>query len=211
MEYALVGILILFLIFLFVEARRKSGRIQVAITEEKRLIADDSGMTASIGVFSPDTQTNVVIGVSEQLGVFYYRMLRQAKVIIKSRINLANLSTIEFLANGNPTPVAIESEQPTLTLRATDIADRAITAYSADSLRQIERAAMRVSFYDDLGNEKTLDITTFRQSDERQRFERVQLIKNTIWWVALLQMASRQARHSRSQLAPDSVTQENIQ
>lgn len=204
MEYALTGVLLLFLIYLFVEARRKNGRIQAAISEEKRLIAEDSGMTASIGVFSPDTQTSVVIGVSEQLGIFYYRMLRQAKVIIKSRINLANLSRIEFLVNGQETQIKAESEQPTLTLRATDIADRTISEFSADSIRQIERAAMRVSFFDDIGSEKTLDITTFRQKDERQRFERVQLLKNTVWWVALLQMASRQARHTRSQASAES-------
>lgn len=201
MEWALVAILVIFLIFLFVETKRKAERIQRAITEEKRLIAEDSGMTASIGVFSPDTQTRVVIGASEQLGVFYYRMLRQGKLIIKSRINLANLARIEFLLNGQPSPVSAESEQPTLSLSATDVAERTISEFSADSIRQVQRAALRVSFYDDTGAEKALEITTFRSNDERQRFERVKLLKNTIWWVSFLQMASRQARHARSSVA----------
>lgn len=198
MEYALVGILIIFLIFLYVETRRKSQRIQAAITEEKRSIADDSGMTASLGVFAPDTQTTVVIGASEQLGVFYYRMLRQARVIIKSRINLANLSQIEFLLNSQPQQIIAEADQPTLSLGATDVADRALSQMTADSIRQIQRAALRITFYDDAGLEKNLEITTFRSNDERQRFERVQLLKNTIWWVAFLQMSSRQARRARA-------------
>lgn len=211
MEYALVGILILFLIFIFVETKRKSQRIQRLVTEEKKLIAEDSGMTASIGVFSPDTQTTVIIGASEQLGVFYYRMLRQAKLINKSRINLANLSKIEFLLNGQPSPVDTVSGQSMLTLAATDIADRTISQFSADSIRQVERAAMRVIFYDEAGNEKTLEITTFRANDERQRFERVPLIKNTVWWVAFLQMASRQARHVRATIAEAGKPQEEDQ
>lgn len=200
MEYALVGLLLLFLVFLFFETRRKAQRVQRAVIEEKRLIAEDSGMTASIGVFAPDTQTTVVIGASEQLGVFYYRMLRQARVIIKSRINLANLSRIEFLLNGQLTPVSAESEQLTVPMQATEIADRTLNDMAPDSIRQITRAAMRVNFYDEAGSEKNLEITTFRSSDERQRFERVPLLKSTVWWVAYLQIASRLARHARQSI-----------
>lgn len=200
MEYALVGLLLLFLVFLFFETRRKAQRVQRAVIEEKRLIAEDSGMTASIGVFTPDTQTTVVIGASEQLGVFYYRMLRQSRVIIKSRINLANLSRIEFLLNGQLTQVSADSDQLTVPMQATEIADRTLNGMSPDSIRQISRAAMRVNFYDEVGSEKNLEITTFRSSDERQRFERVQLLKNTVWWVAYLQIASRLARQTRSSI-----------
>lgn len=198
MEYALVGILLVFLIFLFVETRNKALRVQRAVAEEKKQIADDSGMTASLGVFTPDTQTTVIIGASEQLGIFYYRMLKQAKVIIKSRINLANLSKIEFLLNGKEIPINTDSEQLTLALRATEVSDRFISEMPADSIRQVERAALRIVFYDDAGLEKTLDITAFRSKDERQRFDRVQLIKNAVWWVAFLQMGSRQARRMRA-------------
>lgn len=198
MVYALVGLLLAFLIYLFFETRQKAQRIQRAVTAEKKIIAEDSGMTASIGVFSPDTQTTVVIGASEQLGIFYYRMLRQDKVIIKSKINLANLSRIELLLNGRQAQVATESEQLTVTMQATEIADRTLNNMSPDSIRQITRAAMRVNFFDEIGTEKNLEITTFRSSDERQRFERVSLLKNTVWWVAYLQLASRLSRQARA-------------
>lgn len=198
MVYALVGLLLVFLIYLIIETRQKAQRIQRAVTAEKKIIAEDSGMTASIGVFSPDTQTTVVIGASEQLGLFYYRMLRQNKVIIKSKINLANLSRIELLLNGRQTPVATESEQLTVAMQATEIADRTLNSMSPDSIRQITRAAMRVNFFDEIGTEKNLEITTFRSSDERQRFERVSLLKNTVWWVAYLQLASRLSRQARA-------------
>lgn len=203
MEYALGGLLVVFLVFLFVESKRKSQRVIKAVQAEKRSIADDSGMTASLGVFSPDIQTTVVIGASEEMGVFYYRMMRQAKVIIRSRINLANLSSVEFLLDGTSMPIELESMQPTTSLRATEIADRVISQFATDSLRQIRKAAMRIIFYDETGQEKNLEITTLRSNDERQRFERVQLLKNTVWWVAFLQMAARQARRVKSKLEPE--------
>ena len=205
MLYALGGILVIFLVFVFFEWKRKALRVQEAIQSEKRSIAEDSGMTASIGVFTPDIQTTVVIGASEELGLFYYRMLRQAKVIIRSRINLANLSKVEFLINGNPEQVNIVSDLPTTSLRATEIADSVISRFSPDSIRQIARAALRVIFYDETGLEKTLEITTLRSGDERQRFERVPLLKNTVWWVAFLQMASRQARQVRAKLDENNI------
>lgn len=203
MEYALGGLLVVFLVFLFVESKRKSQRVLKAVQAEKHAIADDSGMTASLGVFSPDIQTTVVIGASEEMGVFYYRMMRQAKVIIRSRINLANLSSVEFLLDGKSMPIEMESMQPTTSLRATEIADRIISQFATDSLRQIRKAAMRIIFYDETGQEKNLEITTLRSNDERQRFERVQLLKNTVWWVAFLQMAARQARRVKSKLEPE--------
>lgn len=205
MEYALIGLLALFLVFLFIEMKRKSERIKIAVADEKRKIADDSGMTASLGVFTPDTQTTVIIGASEELGIFYYRMMRQARVIIRSRINMANLARIELLIDGTPTPVTIDSEQPTTSLKATDISEKTIGALSQDSLRQIQRAGLRVVFFDDMGTEKTLEITTLRSNDERHRFERVQLLKTTVWWVAFLQIASRQARHVRARMESDEI------
>lgn len=198
MTYALTGLLFIFLIFLFVETKRKTQRIEQSVIDEKRTIAEDSGMTASLGVFTPDLQTTVIIAASEVMGVFYYRMLRQAKVIIRSRMNLANLSRAEFLLNGQIYGISEETELPTLTLAATEIADRTISDITPDSLRQIQKAAMRVIFYDETGEEKTLEITTMRSSDERHKFERVQLLKNTVWWCAFLGMASRQARKTKA-------------
>lgn len=200
MVYALSAILVIFLIFLFFETKRKSERIHQAVQAEKRQIAEDSGMTASIGVFSPDVQTTVIIGASDELGVFYYRMLKQVKVSVKSRINLANLARIECLLNGNPQAISVDSELATSTLKATEAADQVLSQFSQDSIRQIQKAAIRIIFYDETGLEKNLEITTFRSNDERQKFERVQLLKNTIWWVAFLQIGSKQARRVRAKI-----------
>lgn len=200
MEYALVGILIVFLIFLYFETKRKSQRITQVVQTEKRRIAEDSGMTASMGVFTPDSQTTVIIGASVELGIFYYRMIKQAKVSVKSRINLANLARVECLLNNKEIPVSAESDLATSTLKATEAADQIISQFSQDSIRQIEKAALRIIFYDETGLEKNLEITTFRANDERHKFERVQLIKNTIWWTAYLQIGSRLARRVRAKI-----------
>ena len=101
MEYALGAVCVFFLIFLLAESRRKAARILQAVAVEKSKIADDSGMTASLGVFTPDTQTTVIIGASEELGVFYYRMLRQSKLINRSKINLAILLPVRHMVHGS--------------------------------------------------------------------------------------------------------------
>lgn len=44
-----------------------------------------------------------------------------------------------------------------------------------------------------------------RSNDERHRFERVQLLKTTVWWVAFLQIASRLARHVRARMESDEI------
>ena len=59
MEYALIGLLALFLVFLFIEMKRKSERIKIAVADEKRKIADDSGMTASLGRHFSSRQVDV--------------------------------------------------------------------------------------------------------------------------------------------------------
>lgn len=200
MEYAIGAICLVFIVFLFFETRRKSHRVSQAVQAEKRQIAEDSGMTASIGVFSPDSQTTVVIGASVELGVFYYRMLKQSKVSVKSRINLANLARTECLINGREQPVSAESDLATSSLKATEAADQIISGFSPDSIRQIQKAALRIIFYDEAGLEKNLEITTFRSSDERQKFERVQLLKNTVWWAAYLQIGGRLARRVRARI-----------
>ena len=99
MEFTLGALLIAFLLFLYLETKRKTARLQRLIAEEKSGIADASRMTASIGVFYPDSQTTVIIGASEEFGAFYYRMLRQSKVINRSKINLANIARVDLLIN----------------------------------------------------------------------------------------------------------------
>ena len=194
MEYILVALLIGFLLFFLLEAKQKAAKLQVVIDEEKSDIATESGMTASIGVFYPDSQTTVIIGASEELGAFYYRMLRQGKLNNRSKINIANLVKIELLLNGHPYDFAIESDEATTSLKSSDIANKVVNNMSSEGLNAIQRAALRINFVSEGGSEKTLDITSLRTGDERYRFQRVQMLKNSIWWVSFLNLSSRNAR-----------------
>ncbi|WP_297826523.1 thioredoxin [uncultured Desulfovibrio sp.] len=200
MEFILVALLIAFLLFLYLETQRRAARQQNLIAAEKAGIADASRMTASIGVFTPDVQTTVIIGASEEYGAFYYRMLRQSKLINRSKINLANIVRVDLLINERPYAFDCESTQPTTSLRATELCSRVLSLFSSEELKTIQRAAIRIVFFSDSGSEKSLEITSLRSSDERHRFQRVQLLKNSIWWVAFLNMSSRQARHIRTRL-----------
>ena len=200
MEFILVALLIAFLLFLYLETQRRAARQQNLIAAEKAGIADASRMTASIGVFTPDVQTTVIIGASEEYGDFYYRMLHQSKLINRSKINLANIVRVDLLINERPYAFDCESTQPTTSLRATELCSRVLSLFSSEELKTIQRAAIRIVFFSDSGSEKSLEITSLRSSDERHRFQRVQLLKNSIWWVAFLNMSSRQARHIRTRL-----------
>ena len=191
---------LVFVLAIYLSAKHRTASIQRAIADEKASIVEDSGTTANVGIFHPDAVTAVLIGVSEDKGSFYYRMLKQGKSINRSKINLANLSKIDLLVGSTPRDVNCTSNQPTTALKATEIASSMMTQYPPDTLKTIQRIALRISFVSETGSVKTLDITSLRPEDDRTGFQRVQLFKNTVWWVAFLNIASRQARHMRTQM-----------
>lgn len=200
MEYIFVGLLLAFLLFLFLDAKRRAANLQRHINEERKAIAEASNMTASIGVFYPDGQSTVIMGASEEMGALYYRMLRGDRLINRTKINLANIIRVELLLNSMPHPFESESSQPTSTLKSTDIANQVLASISQEALQGIQKAALRILFFSETGTEKSLEITSFRVGDERYRFKRTQMIKNSIWWVAFLNLASRHVRHASHQL-----------
>ena len=157
-------------------------------------------MTASIGVFNPDRQSTVIVGASEEMGALYYRMLRGSKLINRTRINLANVIRVELLVNAQICPVDTDSDQPTTTLKSTDIANKTLAAFPPDVLHSIQKAALRIIFFSESGAEKTLEITSLRTNDDRHRFKRAQMLKNSIWWTAFLNISSRNSRHVRNRM-----------
>lgn len=195
MTVTIVAVLFFLLVGIYANARMRVARHLRCISEEKGDIARVSGMTASIGVFYPDVATTVVMGVSEEIGACYYRVLRNGKVINRSRINLANINRVELLINGDVRDVGIVSGQATSFLKATDVAGRILTRYSTADLRVMQRAGLRIVFVSEGGAEKQLEITVLRMSDERHKFKRMELFKDTVWWVVFLDSASANARY----------------
>ena len=181
MTLTIVALLFLLLVGISINARMRTARHLRCIAEEKGDIARASGMTASIGVFYPDVSATVVMGVSEEIGACYYRVLRDGKVINRSRINLANINRVELLINGEVRDVGIVSGQATSFLKATDVAGRILTRYSSADLRVMQRAGLRIIFVSEGGVEKQLEITVLRMSDERHKFKRMELFKDTVW------------------------------
>lgn len=194
MTLTIVAALFLLIVGIYANARMRVARHLRCISEEKGDIARVSGMTASIGVFYPDVNTTVVMGVSEEIGACYYRVLRDGKVINRSRINLANINRVELLINGEVRDVGIVSGQATSFLKATDVAGRILTRYSSADLRVMQRAGLRIIFVSEGGVEKQLEITVLRMSDERHKFKRMELFKDTVWWAVFLDSASANAR-----------------
>lgn len=195
MTFTAVGLLFLLLVGVYLNARMRAARHLRIIAEEKGDIAKISGMTASIGVFYPDVSTTVIVGVSEEIGACYYRVLRSGKVINRSRINLANIRRVDLLVNGEPRDVGVSSTQATSFLKASDAAGRILTRYSSADLRLMQRAGMRITFAGDSGQEKQLEITVLRMNDERHKFKRMELFKDAVWWAVFLDSASANARY----------------
>ena len=194
MILTIVALLFLLLVGIYLNVRMRAARHLRAIAEEKGDIAKASGMTASIGVFYPDVSTTVIVGVSEEIGACYYRVLRNGKVINRSRINLANIRRVDLLVNGEPRDVGVASTQATSFLKATDVAGRILARYSSADLRLMQRAGLRLNFAGDDGAEKQLEITVLRMNDERHKFKRMELFKDTVWWAVFLDSASANAR-----------------
>ena len=194
MTLTIVALLFLLLVGIYLNVRMRAARHLRSIAEEKGDIAKASGMTASIGVFYPDVSTTVIVGVSEEIGACYYRVLRNGKVINRSRINLANIRRVDLLVNGEPRDVGVASTQATSFLKATDVAGRILARYSSADLRLMQRAGLRLNFAGDDGAEKQLEITVLRMNDERHKFKRMELFKDAVWWTVFLDNASHNAR-----------------
>lgn len=194
MTLTIAALLFLVLVGIYLNVRMRAARHLRIIAEEKGDIAKSSGMTASIGVFYPDVNVTVVIGVSEEIGACYYRVLRDGKVINRSRINLANIRRVELLVNGEPRDVGVSSVQATSFLKATDVAGRILSRYSPADLRVMQRAGLRITFMSDVGDERQLEITVLRMNDERHKFKRMELFKDAVWWTVFMGSASDNAR-----------------
>lgn len=194
MTLTIVALLFLVLVGIYLNARMRAARHLRTIAEEKGDIARSSGMTASIGVFYPDVNATVILGVSEEIGACYYRVLRNGKVINRSRINLANIRRVDLLVNGEPSEVGISSAQATSFLKATDVAGRILSRYSPADLRLMQRAGLRIGFVSETADDKQLDITVLRMNDERHKFKRMELFKDAVWWTVFLGSASDNAR-----------------
>ena len=186
MDATIIAALVLFLAFIIFDARRRTAQQLRLIAEEKSGIAVASGMTASIGVFYPDVRTTVVMGASEDTGICYYRVLRDGKVINRSKISLGNIDRVDLLVNGTAYRLQVDSCQATSFLKATDVAGRCMSLFSPAQLQAVQRAGLRLVFRDEGGAQK---------GDERHRFKRMELFKDAVWWRTFLESAGAQARH----------------
>lgn len=201
MNLMIIAVLLLVLGAIYMDARMRTERHLQCIADEKSDIAKTSGMTASIGVFYPNVSTTVVIGASEDTGACYYRVLREGKVINRSRINLAKIVRVELLVNGERHALDTASPQASSFLKATDIASRSMSIFSSEELRATQRAGLRIVFLNESGEEKMLEITVLRMGDERHRYKRMELFKDAVWWTVFLDNASANARRIWEYLA----------
>ena len=105
---------------IYMEARRRLLAQRRLIASIKADIADETRMTAQVGVYAGADQSTVVIGVSEEMGGFYYRVVRQHAEAGRGKINLCNITVVDLYIDGQVQDIHENgSEMPTSTAQAT--------------------------------------------------------------------------------------------
>lgn len=180
---------------IYMEARRRLLAQRRLIAAIKSEIADETRMTAQVGVYSGADQSTVVIGVSEEMGGFYYRVVRQHAEAGRGKINLCNVTDVELSIDGQIQDVHENgSDMPTSTAQATDLAARLLSQYPPDQVNTMQRIELRIAYLSDSGSEHTLELSALRPSVAPRRRDRTQILKNALWWCIFIRLAAQHTR-----------------
>lgn len=195
MEGIIIVLGIVFVAAMVMSARKKLQKIREAVVQAQQEISQESEMTASVGLFSPDATSTVVIGASEEKGAFYYRLLQNGKTVVSTKMGLGNLARVELIIDhGVKDFDCFSSSQPTTSLKAKEVTGNVLSQYPPTAIKAMRRAAVRIGFVSEAGDVKTLEITSLREANN-EGDEGIQAFRNAIWWVAFLNIASRNSRH----------------
>ncbi|WP_296304399.1 thioredoxin [uncultured Desulfovibrio sp.] len=180
---------------IYMEARRRLLVQRRLIAAIKAEIADDTRMTAQVGVYAGADQSTVVIGVSEEMGGFYYRVVRQHAEAGRGKINLCNVTSVDLIVDGLIQDIAENSsDMPTSTAKATDISARLLSQYPPDKVNEMQRIELRVAYLSETGGEHSLELSALRPSMTPRRRNRTQILKNALWWCVFIRLAAQHTR-----------------
>ncbi len=186
---------------IYMEARRRLLLQRRLIAAIKSEIADDTRMTAQIGVYSGADQSTVVIGVSEEMGGFYYRVVRQHAEAGRGKINLCNVTSVDLIIDGQLQDIHEgSSDMPTSTASATDLSSRLLSQYPPDKVNAMQRIELRIAYLSESGGEHVLELSALRPSMTPRRRNRTQILKNAIWWCVFIRLAAQHTRLAASGL-----------
>ena len=184
---------------IYMEARRRLLLQRRLIASIKSEIADDTRMTAQIGVYSGADQSTVVIGVFEEMGGFYYRVVRQHAEAGRGKINLCNVTSVDLIIDGQIQDIHENaSDMPTSTAKATDLSSRLLSQYPPDQVNAMQRVELRVTYMSESGGEHSLELSAMRPSMAPRRRNRTQVLKNALWWCIFIRLAAQHTRLAAS-------------
>ena len=180
---------------IYMEARRRLLAQRRLIASIKADIADETRMTAQVGVYSGADQSTVVIGVSEEMGGFYYRVVRQHAEAGRGKINLCNVTAVDLYIDGQVQDIHENaSDMPTSTAQATDLAANLLSQYPPDQVNAMQRIELRIAYLSESGSEHTLELSALRPSVAPRRRNRTQILKNALWWCIFIRLAAQHTR-----------------
>lgn len=193
-QLLVVAIILIACFFLYFDVRRRVKRHRQSIADEKSEIAEETRMTAQLAVFSAPNDGSYVIGASEEMGAFYYRLMVKAMAVSRIKINLANILSVDLLINGSVYDKDVESPQTTMTNRATEEQSMILSNFPPEIVRSIHTLALRIVFRSDSGEDRVLPLNLYTDKDARQKATCVSVLKNSIWWWRYLRAILIQAR-----------------
>lgn len=193
LQSILAALGILMVLFFFVDIRRKAQGHSRAVQQERDAIAELTQSTAILSSFT-EGPTTVLLGASEDHGLFFYRRLDMGKLVLHHNLRLANLVVIALQINGEVQDFHFTSTHLSAQMRATDISRQARQAITQENLAKIKHIRLNIFFRSDDGKEKNLPVTIYRAPQRGGMEVLAKSFENAVWWKSYLaQIAQRKS------------------
>ena len=181
------------LVFYF-DIRRRGQAHTRAVQKERDAIAEATHSTATLSSFSDGRNTEVLLGASEDSGLFFYRRIDKGVLVVHYTVRINNIVQAVLMVDGEKCEAPSESGHMTAQMRATEIARQARQALSQDTLKLIKHIRLTIVFRSDDGSEKNIPVTIYHSSQGRDPQMLAKAFENGVWWQQYLtQISSRRS------------------
>ena len=186
----LLGLLATVVIFAF-DVRRKSQVHSHAVQKEREAILEQTHSTAILSSFSDGKSTEVLMGVSEDSGLFFYRRIDSGVMVLHYTVRIDNLIGAVLQVNGARFDFESESSHMTAQMRATEIAKNARLGAKQEFFTKIKHIRLNIFFLSADGKEKNIPVTVYTPPRRPHGQLLSKIFENSVWWQQYLSQLAR--------------------
>lgn len=191
LQSILITLGILVVIIFFLDVRRRARSHSKAVQKERDAIAEMTHSTATMSTFNDGGSTEVVLGASEDSGLFFYRRIDNGKLVLPYTLRLNNLTRVAIQLNGEKRDFTSESVHLTAQMRATDMARRARQGLPVEELEKIKNIRLTIFFRSENGGEKSIPVTMHKAGQRGGTDALAKNFENAVWWQQYLNQLSK--------------------